>query len=483
MKQFTSFSIFSTPYFLRLLFLFLPLLFLFADCASAQNKGKNKKANSVEFPLIRDQFLKIWDVYSGADGIEEKEADTMRNEVMRFMQDSAKYIRPTAKYLIVRYLFEHMIAATSESPDTMGGCRPLQLASDEFKRLTNPQKVTPQKAKDKTEQYAKSFGLSLPGDIDKFYNSNFSIQYGLKSHKDCNFCPIPPRDTIPDRDDQNIPRTKPASPLPKIIQSLNGDLTYQVYPDSTFVLDVNGKRISSGKTPAEAIIPVINRRRFKTRYLEVRPTVLGQFGQIPKDKYGTFYEILFKGSNVSDTLIFGPGEFWINGKGSPANGNRWADYQNAMEEFVRLLFDPIKEFGPGVFEFVLFGSADSDPMSVRRFKVPYNMDAFKNIEFTDFVEEYGTYRYMKNTYKLTCCYTNDDLPILRSAYIRESLLNEPAFKDYADRIRIIKGKIEPGKNRAYRNCTMLLYLNTDLINGKIKPDLKTYKYSPIKSKA
>ncbi len=477
-------------------FLFL-LLFVAALPLSqlqAQKGNKKEKVAGKEptYPLIKQHYDKLYWAYFGQEqkivgkdtAIEvmtQRKRDELVLKVNNFVSTS-NFKNPTAKYPIVKHLFNYMLIASGKKLEPVKACEELAKAEEEWKRLNDPTQLSSVTKNSTIEDYKADFGLNIPADIIKMYDTCFAKEYHIIRGQSCTTGQPSKLDTANREPPKDVVLPPPA---PDTVRSKTGDMLYIKFNDrdSAQVVDKNGKVYAGGKQLAEAVLKTINSHRFVTKYLAITPFKFGMVedGVIPKeDAHGNFYQVLLRGSHVSDTLLFGTGKYTIEPKPGTRNAHLWGDYSQAIEEFIKLLIDPMSDFGPEVFEFILIGSADLDPDPwTAELQKGYNAAAFKHIRFTDFRDKPGGgYEYFPDTLHIGTSYGNKELPQLRAAYIREALLAEPAFQDFKDRFRIVKGTEKKGGTRMDRNCLILLYINRDVINKKMDEKAAAH-YSPF----
>ena len=94
----------------------------------------------------------------------------------------------------------------------------------------------------------------------------------------------------------------------------------------------------------------------------------------------------------------------------------------------------------------------------------------------------GGTRYYEDEILIGGNYVNQELCDLRSVFIQQGLLKEPRFKDCPPNVRIVKGEETPRVSPLDRNVTILLFINWDIINQKLRSQGPGKPYSPFHAK-
>lgn len=444
--------------------------------AAAQKKGTE---GLPKYGHIKDAWDMLLQAYAGKDNLNKVLSPDTRSRYIHnaeeLLKDSTGFWEVVKDYPIVPFMFKHLLAGCSPSPDksiVKEAQDNLQLATDEYCRLFNKDSTTVAVKEVTLKGYEEDFGLKIKRAITDRYSSQFCKDYGI----DKNIQRCVKEEDVPLK--PSIPEPTPAPPVsPFIIRSVSG-MSYTIYPnDSTVVRNPDGQVIGTGSTPAKAIRRAMDRGQFKTPYFEALPVRLGRFGFLPNDKHGKFYELLFKGSMASDTLHFSAGKYFI-----PFDRTgRWKGYNDSMNDFAKLLYDYICEFD-GSMEFVLIGSADIVPFMPKPFESPFTGDDYKRIRLTNYEYVDDGVRYYEEEIFVGDDFDNPELCDIRSVFIQKSLAGEPAFSECPPKVRIIKGEVTPNVEPLDRNVTILLFINWDAVNGKFRSSDPQRPYSPFKAK-
>lgn len=434
----------------------------------------------------------LYQVYIGHDekgkALREDVIEAYVMESKLVLSDSA-FILKSRKYPITVFLLQHMLAAVGKRlPDVVSAREALQKATSEYVFLDNADNVSNERKRTIIDEYSKQFGLIVPADMDAFYKSNFCRRYNIVKQVVSAPIPEPTPDSVkskPILTRDTIRSTTPTTVAPQKVSGESG-MTYTIYPDdSTIITSQDGRILSTGKTPQLAVQKAMDKGRFSTKYMGAFPVKLGQEGWIKKDEHGTFYNILLFGAITADTLHFEKSAYTQNNQVDGSERARWGEYNKAIQEMALLLGDFIDDFGPEAYEFYIIGNSDSlrfikskplDP-------APYNSERYRNIVFINHYVEDGVFHYYLDTLHVgTMIDNNEELHAERSMFIKEALEYEPVFSKYPDRIKIVKGHVVQDKGEAFRNTTIILYINWDVVHkrlsGQSLPD-----YSPIKTGA
>jgi hypothetical protein len=188
--------------------------------------------------------------------------------------------------------------------------------------------------------------------------------------------------------------------------------------------------------------------RFRTSYYDIRKI---SNNEVVEGQKGDYYLVDLSNNHYKDTAFFEEGEFVLNDLD-----------ENFSICLIRFIDSVYKIISLSRYDCQLYVKGSADVLGSKTFSkqmnAPYLTDEnYKIISFYPKKENsYSLFSSELRTHKIMETYKNEDLPFLRSAFIKQKIL---AIDNTLLPPIILEGEVNKEEGAEYRNAIMILYVN------------------------